>query len=235
MKKFILFITSILLCLLLVGCTAQIEDNTISTAPTTAAASAQAESAVTDKQSSDDNKSSTKQQNSTEKKEEKSSTKTSTTTTAINNTTTVRHSTKPAAPAESSAAKKQTTSTTSSSVTCTVTIECKSVLDNMDKLKQGHEQFVPSSGIMLENCSVTVKNGTSAYDAVRQACSNNSITINAVTSSYGIYIAGFNNIDEKDCGGGSGWLFFINGSMPNKSCGKYTVKNGDSIVFSYTC
>ncbi len=150
---------------------------------------------------------------------------TSKTTTTKNSTTTTAKST--------STTKKETT--TSSTVSCTVTIECKSILSNMDSLKDGHEAYVPSDGIILDSYTVTVKNGATAYDALKQACSANSITINAESTSYGVYIAGFNNIDEKDCGGGSGWLYYINGSMPNKTCAKYTVKNGDSIVFSYTC
>lgn len=152
-------------------------------------------------------------------------------TTTAKRTTTKKSTTTTAK--STSTTKKETT--TSSTVSCTVTIECKSILSNMDSLKDGHEAYVPSDGIILDSYTVTVKNGATAYDALKQACSANSITINAESTSYGVYIAGFNNIDEKDCGGGSGWLYYINGSMPNKTCAKYTVKNGDSIVFSYTC
>lgn len=129
----------------------------------------------------------------------------------------------------------KTTSTTSSTVSCTVTVECKKILNYMDNLKPGHEAFVPSGGVFFSNYPVTVKNGSSVYDAVKIACADNSVTINATSSQYGTYIAGFNNIDEKDCGNQSGWLYSVNGKMPSKSCGKYIVSNGDSIVFSYTC
>lgn len=132
--------------------------------------------------------------------------------------------------------KKATTSRTQASVvTCTVEIECKKILSNMDSLKAGHEEYVPDDGIIMSTVSVTVKNGQTVYDAVKSACSQKGVTINAVNSSFGIYIAGFNYIDEKDCGRESGWLYYVNGITPGVSCGKYKVKNGDNIVFSYTC
>jgi len=120
-------------------------------------------------------------------------------------------------------------------VNCTVTVECKKVLNYMDNLKAGHEAYVPSGGIFFSNYPVTIKNGSTAYDAVKIACTDNGVTINASNSQYGTYIAGFNNIDEKDCGNQSGWLYSVNGKTPGKSCGKYIVSNGDNIVFSYTC
>jgi hypothetical protein len=42
------------------------------------------------------------------------------------------------------------TSTSSSKKTCTITIECKSILDNMDDLKSGHEAYVPKKRYYFE-------------------------------------------------------------------------------------
>lgn len=141
--------------------------------------------------------------------------------------------------ARQTTASKSTTTTTKptqrAKITCTVTIECSVVLENMDKLRDGHEVYVTNGGVMLERYTVTAESGATAYDIVSQACRENSISMNVTKSGYGTYIAGFNNIDEKDCGGGSGWIYYVNGSMPNKSCGKYTVSDGDFIKFSYVC
>ena len=152
--------------------------------------------------------------------------------TANNSTTAYYPADKPAS-AEQTATVKQTTA--SSTITCSVTVECTSVLEHMDELKDGHEDYVPSDGYIISNYSVTLPNNSTAYDAVKTACENRGITMNAVSSSYGKYIAGFNNIDEKDCGSQSGWLYFVNGKSPSKSCNKYTLSNGDNVVFSYTC
>lgn len=156
------------------------------------------------------------------------------TTAESNNATVGKQTNTPAKPTTKKAATAKQT-TTSSSITCSVTIECTSVLDNTDKLKEGHEEYVPSDGYIMSSCSVTIPNDSTAYDAVKAACESQGVTMNVVSSSYGKYIAGFNNIDEKDCGNQSGWLYFVNGSSPSKSCSKYKLSNGDNVVFSYTC
>ena len=33
--------------------------------------------------------------------------------------------------------------------TCTISIDCSTILDNMDKLKRGKEGLIPSDGILL--------------------------------------------------------------------------------------
>lgn len=132
-------------------------------------------------------------------------------------------------------AKETTTAktTSSSTVTCYVTIEYTAILDNMDKLKEGHEKYVNQSGYALSKEKVTVKNGSSAYQAVKTACDNNGIKVSTTGSGKKVYISGFGNIDEKDCGSASGWTYYVNGYFPPKSCGAYTVSNGDEIRFLY--
>lgn len=117
--------------------------------------------------------------------------------------------------------------------TCTLTIECTAVLDNMSSLKAGHEKYVPDDGYILSNKKMTVSKGDTVYDVLKEACSENGIRLTASNSTFGIYVSGINNIDEKDCGKNSGWTYWVNGNMPMVTCGKYTVNNGDEIKFSY--
>lgn len=144
----------------------------------------------------------------------------------------------------SSAAKttqKKTTPTTAKTTkkpestvsTCTLTIECTAVLDNMSSLKAGHEKYVPDDGYILSNKKMTVSKGDTVYDVLKEACSENGIRLTASNSTFGIYVSGINNIDEKDCGKNSGWTYWVNSNMPMVTCGKYTVNNGDEIKFSY--
>ncbi|WP_448921684.1 DUF4430 domain-containing protein [Eubacterium sp.] len=128
-----------------------------------------------------------------------------------------------------------TTKKKSSAVSCTVTVECKSLLDHMDELKEGHEEFVPSDGYIIKNYTYKAKTGYTAYDALKSACNNNDIKLTAQKTSYGIYVSGINNLDEFDCGKQSGWMYSVNGIMPNTTCGNVTVDDGDSIVFTYVC
>lgn len=117
--------------------------------------------------------------------------------------------------------------------TCTLTIECTAVLDNMSSLKAGHKKYVPDDGYILSNKKMTVSKGDTVYDVLKEACSENGIRLTASNSTFGIYVSGINNIDEKDCGKNSGWTYWVNGNMPMVTCGKYTVNNGDEIKFSY--
>ena len=127
------------------------------------------------------------------------------------------------------------TQTTSSEINCSITIECKSILDNMDDLKKGHEKYVPKNGIMLDNYKTTLKGKSTVYDLLKKACNDKGITYTAKDTMYSVYIVGINNIDEKDCGKNSGWMYSVNGSYPNVSVDSKKLKDGDKVVFTYTC
>ena len=180
--------------------------------------------------------------------EEQSTAVTATTTTQATTSTTVAETTTKETTAKPSTTKTQTTTkkkkiTTTKvkkkkktdTVTCTVTVECKSILDHMDELKEGHEEFVPDDGYIIKNYTYKAKAGYTAYDALKSACNNNDIKLTAQKTSYGVYISGINNLDEFDCGKQSGWMYSVNGIMPNTTCGNVTVDDGDSIVFTYVC
>lgn len=180
--------------------------------------------------------------------EEQSTAVTATTTTQATTSTTVAETTTKETTAKPSTTKTQTTTKKkkvtatkvkkkkkTDTVTCTVTVECKSILDHMDELKEGHEEFVPNDGYIIKNYTYKAKAGYTAYDALKSACNNNDIKLTAQKTSYGIYISGINNLDEFDCGKQSGWMYSVNGIMPNTTCGNVTVDDGDSIVFTYVC
>ncbi len=121
--------------------------------------------------------------------------------------------------------------------TCTIQIQCKSILKNMDKLKEGKNRYVPSNGIILATSKVEFKSGETAYDVTKRACSATGIQIEASYSPvYGsYYVEGINHLYEFDCGEMSGWMYKVNGWAPNYGCSEYTLKKGDSIVWYYTC
>lgn len=137
----------------------------------------------------------------------------------------------------SSSASSGGSSAASNIKTCTISIRCKSILKNMDKLKEGKNRYVPSNGIILATSSVEFRDGETAYDVTKRACSATGIQIEAsyspVYSSY--YVEGINHLYEFDCGEMSGWLYRVNGWTPNYGCSEYKLKNGDSIVWDYTC
>lgn len=161
----------------------------------------------------------------------KTTTATSTTkakmSTTKNKTTTEKHTTKES--------KNTTTTEKKTNPSCTVTIECKSILTNIENLKEGHENYMPIDGYILHKTKTDFVLGNTVYDVLKSVCAKENIILNTAGGSFGVYIAGINNIDERDCGTQSGWLYSVNGRSASKACSKYTVSGGDDIVFTYTC
>lgn len=135
----------------------------------------------------------------------------------------------------SKATTKKNEPTVKDEISCTLNVECKSILNNMDKLKDGHSEYVPANGYIIKGYTYTAKAGFTAYDALKKACEDNGIKLTAKSSMYGTYVSGINNIDEFDCGSQSGWMYSINGNRPNVSASSQRVTDGDEITFEYVC
>lgn len=137
------------------------------------------------------------------------------------------------------ATKKETTAapTKPAKKTCTITIRCDTILNNMGDLTPGKEGLVPSSGYILSKKTVEFDDGETVFDVLKEVCSNAGIQLEyAYTPAYNsYYIEGINNLYEFDCGSESGWMYKVNGWFPNYGCSSYTLKNGDAIVWCYTC
>lgn len=124
-----------------------------------------------------------------------------------------------------------------SALKCTIEIRCDTILNNMGDLEPGKEGYVPSSGIILRTTTVNFTEGETAFDVLNRICKARGIQIEySYTPMYGsYYIEGINNLYEFDCGQQSGWMYKVNGWFPNYGCSSYTLKDGDTIVFCYTC
>ena len=121
--------------------------------------------------------------------------------------------------------------------TCTITIRCDTILDNMGDLTEGKNKYVPANGCILATSKLTFDEGDTVFDVLKRACSLASIQLEyswtPMYNSY--YIEGINHLYEFDCGNESGWMYKVNGWFPNYGCSAYTLKDGDVIVWCYTC
>lgn len=131
----------------------------------------------------------------------------------------------------------ETTASTFSGGSCTITIRCDTILNNMDELEPGKVEFVPSDGVILYPVTVQFEAGETVFDVLTRVCDITGIQIEySWTPLYGsYYIEGINNLYEFDCGNESGWMYKVNGWFPNYGCSSYTLKDGDVIVWAYTC
>ena len=119
---------------------------------------------------------------------------------------------------------------------CTITIRCDTILDNMSLLSPGKEACVPSNGVILATTHVSFAEGENVFDVLKRVCIYAGIPIKySWTVSFGgYYVEGINNLGEFDCGSESGWMYKVNGWFPNYGSYHYQLRDGDDIVWAYT-
>ncbi len=122
-------------------------------------------------------------------------------------------------------------------ITCTLSIRCDTILDNMDKLNTDKAELVPANGIILAETEVVITDGDSVFDVLKRETKNNKIHFEFVYTPMhnSAYIEGIHNLYERDCGDGSGWLYKVNGKVMQVGCSTCEVNDGDKIEWVYTC
>lgn len=126
---------------------------------------------------------------------------------------------------------------TSKQYTCTFSIECSTILNNLDKLKQEKADEIPSNGIILAPTTVAFYEGESVYTVLQRVCKENGIQMEAsFTPIYNsAYVEGIHNLYEFDCGQLSGWMYRVNGWYPNYGCSRYVLTDKEVVEWRYTC
>lgn len=123
-------------------------------------------------------------------------------------------------------------------ITVSIQIRCDNLSNDMSKLTdEAKAPYVPSNGVILGKTEYKCEKGTTVYDVLYAVCRNNNIHIeSSYTPVYGsYYIEGINHLYEFDGGSESGWMYRVNGVYPDYGCSSYKLKDGDSIVWAYTC
>ena len=127
--------------------------------------------------------------------------------------------------------------TTKEKLTCTITIRCDTILNNMDNLDPAKAPYVPDNGVILREITVEFEEGETVFEVLNRVCKQYNIPIEySWTPMYdSYYIEGINNLYEFDCGSESGWMYKVNGWFPNYGCSSYYLTGGENIVWCYTC
>jgi len=122
-------------------------------------------------------------------------------------------------------------------MTCTFSIECTSILNNLTDLEPEKLDILPSDGIIFPPQTVEFKEGESVFDLLQRVCRENGIHLEtSMTPVYNTaYIEGINNIYEFDCGSLSGWVYRVNDWYPNYGCSRYCLSEGDIVEWRFTC
>ena len=122
-------------------------------------------------------------------------------------------------------------------LTCTLSIRCDTILNNMGNLTPGKEDLIPADGAILSAITVEFSEGESVFDVLLRETKRRRIHMefNTTIGYNSAYIQGINNLYERDCGGDSGWMYKVNGWFPNYGVSRYQLKQGDVVEWVYTC
>lgn len=123
-------------------------------------------------------------------------------------------------------------------ISVTIEIRCDTLAQDLSKLEDpALTAYVPADGTILRTTKVKVKEGTTVFDVLNRVCRDKNIQVeSSYTPAYGsYYVEGINYLYEFDGGNLSGWMYKVNGWFPNYGCSEYTLKDGDQIVWVYTC
>ncbi len=122
-------------------------------------------------------------------------------------------------------------------LTCTISIECSTILNNLSVLDPDKLELVPSNGVILAPIKVSFYEGESVFNVLQRVCKEKGIHLESSwTPIYNsAYIEGIHNLYEFDCGELSGWMYRVNGWYPNYGSSRYQLVDGEIIEWRYTC
>lgn len=105
-------------------------------------------------------------------------------------------------------------------ITVTVSINCENAVN------YGYD-IAP---YLLQNEPYTAEQGVTVFDVLKSLCAENGISLKYQRKTY---IQGIGGLNEKECGGSSGWIYRVNGELIKKPASSYTLQNGDVIEWRY--
>lgn len=105
-----------------------------------------------------------------------------------------------------------------------VLVSCANLLDHKDDLKSNYE--IPKKGEIYSG-SVEVKEKDTAMTVLERT----GVTIDDKDG----YVQGIDGLYAGDCGDYSGWMYKVNGKVPDVGADQYEVKKGDEIEWYYVC
>ena len=121
--------------------------------------------------------------------------------------------------------------------TCTLSVSCATILDNMDLCDPEKWELVPEDGWILKPMTVTFAENESVFNVLQRTLKEQGIHMEfEYTPAYHTaYIEGINNLYEFDVGELSGWMYSVNGWFPIYGCSRYRLQDGDVVDWKYTC
>lgn len=128
---------------------------------------------------------------------------------------------------------------TPESETVFISIDCTDVLRHKDKLDKALNDEIPADGMILQRTEYVLRPGDTAFDLLKRTVRHNAIQMEyqgADRNAFGtVYVQGIGYLYEFSCGAESGWVYLVNGEFPDKGCSDYELKDGDEVLWYYSC
>ncbi len=118
-------------------------------------------------------------------------------------------------------------------ITVMLSVDCSEALKHPEKAQR--ELALPQGGFIIPQCSVSLPDGATAFDALVAAAKPLKLTVDHSSSLTGTYIVGIGGLYEFDFGAQSGWLYEVNGESPSSAASACALSDGDVVRVSYTC
>ena len=109
--------------------------------------------------------------------------------------------------------------------------------DELDPALKPGEDF-PQNGIILAPTEFSFEDGDTALDLLEDIAREEKLIIDvqgALEGQYSsAYVKGISHLYEFSAGPLSGWMFHVNGELPQRGVSQYKLTNGDEVEFVYT-
>ena len=131
----------------------------------------------------------------------------------------------------------QDTNISNKELTCTLSVRCDTILENIQWLDKEKINLFPKDGVIFAEETVIFYEGESVFNLLVRELKRSKIHVEFENAPIynSAYIEGIANLYEFDCGELSGWMYKVNGWFPNYGCSRYQLKDGDKVEWVYTC
>jgi len=117
-----------------------------------------------------------------------------------------------------------------------LTVRVDSILANMHLLNREMHELIPDDAVIFPLSTVIAYEGESVFDVLQREMRGAGIHMSArFTPAFNsAYIEAINNLYEFEVGPMSGWVYRVNGEIPDTSASLYILNPGDVIEWLYT-
>ncbi|GAA6395586.1 DUF4430 domain-containing protein [Solibaculum mannosilyticum] len=112
-------------------------------------------------------------------------------------------------------------------ITITLSVECRAAREKGNRIAQ---KISDENGYIRTPVTMQLEKDATAYDALEQT----GLVIVSEEGMFGQYVKSIQSLKEGAFGGQDGWKYEVNGVYPGISCSKYTLSDGDIVVWRYS-